>query len=347
DFNVWLGRGTVKRNNTFDESSIAELNLCIKQERTYFTDANIEYDEAIGTTYTQRNYFFQNDTINNSLKHVRLFLLPSTLSTSFIIKVQDDRILPLPDHLVKIQRFYPGTGGFETVQIVRTDDNGQSVGFFEVETVDYRFIVSVNNTLLLTTEKQKVKGESVPFTLTFTIGVDLGAPWQPYENITDLVFTLSHNKTTDLVVFQYEDLSGEFTSSNLIVQRLNSSFENVVICNRISTQAAAILSCDLSGNQTGSYVARGFITRTEEFLAGQLPFSIEDFTELLGLYGVFLGWFIILVSAFAFKFNEIAGIVMINLSIIFVNLIKLVSFGLVFITAIMAASIVIIIILEK
>ena len=60
-----------------------------------------------------------------------------------------------------------------------------------------------------------------------------------------------------------------------------------------------------------------------------------------------MAFFIIFISSFAFKFNEIAGIFMINAAIIFVNLIGLVSFGMLSITAIIAVSIVIAAVIEK
>ena len=60
-----------------------------------------------------------------------------------------------------------------------------------------------------------------------------------------------------------------------------------------------------------------------------------------------MGWFIILISAFAFKFNEIAGIILVNVAIIAVNLIGLVTFGIGFISAIIAISIIILVVLER
>ena len=349
-FNFWLGTGTVKRNNSISESSISSLQLCLSPTtETLFLDGTIEYDEASGTNYTTRNYFFQTDEINNVSQDIRLGLLLSEDSTSFILKVQDRDILPVSDVLIFTQRFYPGEGIFKTVQVSQTADNGATVGFFETETVEYRFILKQNGTTVLTTNKQKIVGESVPFTLNFTIGLDEGAAWEPYEEIDDLDSDVFFNKTSNIASFTYLDTSGDFELARLIVEKVNASgLQNTVICSETSVQSSATITCNLTGNSTGQYIMRGIITRISVAqLVDQESFAIEDFSTIAGRLGLFLGWFVILISVFAFKFNEVAGIILINLAIIFVNLIGLIAFGYVFISAMIAISIIILVVLER
>ena len=349
-FDIWLGTGSIKRNNNFSDSSIIEKTLCISpSEETFFVDAQIEYNEPANITYVTRNYYFQNDTISNVSQDIFLYLLKSSFSTSFILKVQDDNLLPLEDHIIIIQRFYPGEDLFRTVQIAKTSENGKTIGFFETEIVDYRFIIKLNGQTLLTTTQQKIVGEVAPFTLTFTIGLDLGKPWKALENLTNLDFSLIFNKSTNVVTYTYVDTSGNFTLGTLIVQKQNFSFStNTNLCSLNSFQASATLTCNLTSNGTGTFVAKGFITRGSiETLVSQINFIIESFLEVVGMLGVLLAWFLILISSFAFKFNEIAGIFMINATVIFVNIIGLVSFGMLAISALIAASIIIVVVMEK
>ena len=65
------------------------------------------------------------------------------------------------------------------------------------------------------------------------------------------------------------------------------------------------------------------------------------------MLGLFLGALIILVCAFAFNFNEIAAIVLINVAVIFVNFMGLIKFGNVFVTAMVGVSIIIIAVMER
>lgn len=349
DFEVWFGGGGVKRSNSFSNSSSTEFPLCISPTtQNYFTDATIEYsDVQNSTTYDTRNYFFQQDIINSTLQSIPLFLLDSDDSTSFILKVQDTNLLPIVDALIIIERFDPGTGTFSVVSIAKTDDNGQTVGFFKTETVDYRFIIKKNGVTLLETSQQKVVPETAPFTLTFTVGVDEGAPWEKFEDLSNLTSALLFNSTTGNVTFTYIDTSNLFTLSRLTLQRNNASGTNLIVCDVNSAQASATLTC-ATGNVTGTYTASAFITRgTDVFLVAQQLFSIDTFATIVGLLGVFLAWFVILISGFAFKFNEIAGIVLMNLTVIMVNLVGLVDFGFLFIFGMMGVSIMIMVLLKR
>ncbi len=349
-FDFWLGTGTVKRNNSISESSISSLQLCLTPAtETLFLDGTVEYDEATGTNYTKRNYFFQDDQINNISEDIQLGLLLAENSVSFILRVQDRDILPVADVLIFTERFYPGEGIFRTVQVSQTDDNGRTIGFFETETVEYRFILKQNGVTVLTTNKQKIVGDSVPFTLTFTIGDDEGAAWETFEPIEDLVSDISFNKTSSIVSFTYLDTSGNFQLSRLIVEKVNASgLQNTIVCSKTSVQSSATITCNLTGNSTGHYIMRGIITRDGvATLVEQESFEIEDFSTIAGRLGLFLGFFIILISVFAFKFNEVAGIILVNIAMIFVNMMGLINFGYVFISAMVAISIIILVVLER
>ena len=352
-FEIWLGSGSEKRINSFSNSSAEEVNLCISPNKTYFTDAQIEYNEPLNISFVTRNYFLQNSLIDNTIQHIPLYLLNSTKSTTFILQVQDDNLLPLVDYVILIQRYYPGEGVFRTVQIAKTDDEGKTVGFFEAETVDYRFIIQKDGETLLVTNQQKIVGTSIPFTITFTIGGDLGVPWSDLEELDLLTQTLIFNNTNNVVTFTYSDLSGNFSSGRLFVEKQNiSGLQNEVICNINTVQSSAILLCDVGNittNDTGTYTAIGLITRSgeDEEIINSINFQITTMASIAGLLGVLLGWFVILISAFAFKFNEIAGIFMINITVIFVNIIGLVDFGILAISALIAVSIIIGSVLER
>ena len=57
--------------------------------------------------------------------------------------------------------------------------------------------------------------------------------------------------------------------------------------------------------------------------------------------------FLILISSFMFKFNEIAGIWAITITVFLVNLMGLINFGGVFVTAILGVAIILTWIMEK
>ncbi|KKN03018.1 hypothetical protein LCGC14_1111940 [marine sediment metagenome] len=348
-FDIWVGTGEFKKTINITKTNIDSVVLCISPDDNYFIDGEIEYDQTGASNFTQRNYFFQNDTINNTIiQNISLGLLDGSLSTTFILAAQDGDLLPFPNILIYTERFYPGLDEFRIVQVAKTDDNGRSTGFFKTETVDYRFRIKANGTTLLLTEIQKVVGESVPFTLTFTIGADEGPSWDGFEEVDDLDGTLLWNKTSSLLTFTYVDSSADFGFANLIVEKLRGNESNEGICDLTSTETSAIITCNLTGNVTGLYTARAFISRSGvSSLVAQLTFQIEDFSEVIGDLGLFLGWFLILIASFTFRFNELAGIFMVNVAAFAVNYFGLIAFGPVFLSAMVAISIIIAVVLER
>jgi len=343
DFEQWLGGGDVKRQSNFSESSISEQTLCISPEdETFFIDSTIEYDEAGNESlYILRNYYFQNDTISNTTQEIFMYLLQSSSSTTFILKVQDDALLPVPNVLIETNRFYPGLNEFRIVQIAKTDDLGKSVGFFETEIVDYKFIITFNNDTLLETGIQKVIPEVSPFTLTFNLGDPLGEPWSSQIDIENLISTLVWDNTLGVITYTYSDNSTNLTLARLFViqQSLINSSADSTLCDVNSSLDAAVLTCDV-GNTSGFYTASSFITRDSvETLDLQISFQIETLSAIVGLLGLFYGWFLILIASFMFKFNEIAGIWAITITLLLVNIMGLINFGGVFVTAVIGVAI--------
>ena len=344
-FYTWLGSGTIKRNQSFDESSVSELSLCITPiDRTQLVDAQIEYslnDENI--TYVPRNYYFQGNGISNLTQNISLYLLSATESTSFIIKVQDQNFASVSNALVYIQRYYPSDGTFKTVQVAKTDDNGETVGFYQTETADYKHLIIRNGTILLLTNQQKVIGKETPYTLTFTVGDMLDAPWGSYIKNPNIYSVLSYNDTSKIVSFTYIDITGASTLGRLtVIKQSSSNYSKSVICNVSSTEPSATLTCDMSGYD-GTFIAYGYV---ESSITDLLNFIITTARDIFGREGLFMGLFIILVAGFAFIWNPTAGVIAINAAVIFTNLIGFLSVSPIFIFGMIAVSIMAIILLK-
>ena len=347
-FDFWIGGGTVVRNSSL-AVNLTEVTLCLHPNETIKTDANINYDSSVSTDYTDRFYYLNDFVASNVSQDIYMYLLNSSASTSFILKVQDESLLPVTDALIEVHRYYPGTGTFKIVQVSKTDDNGKSIGFFQTETVDYKFIIKKNGVILLETGQQKVVPEVSPYTLTFNTGDPLGSPWEIQEDISSLESTLVWNETSEIVSYVYIDTSGLFSESRLLVVRdsLTNSSNITIMCNESSTLNSATLTCDV-GDEDGFYTATAYINRgAGEVLDRQIGFQIETLSGIVGLLGLFYGFFLILVSAFVFKFNEIAGIWAMTITVFLVNIIGLINFGGVFVTAMIAVAIIITWVMER
>lgn len=348
DFQYYKGSGTVFKNLSISNSSAGEIYLCIHQNTTNKVNAIIAYSAPNATsTYATRNWFYQNYVVRNSTEQVPMSLLKSTASTSFIIQVQGRDLSALPGVLVEPQRCYPGNFN-RTVFKSRTDANGLTVGNFEAETALYQFfITNQSNVLLAVTPCSKVVPTTVPYTLTFQLGDTYASPFSNIDNVTDIDEDLFYNATSNTVTLTYIDTSGQFSSAELIVKSLNyTSTTQSTICDSNNTLSSATLTCNMTG-LSGSFVAQAYVYRTSQILIDQITFDIQTFSSTVGYYGVFLGWFIILICGFAFRFNEIVAIWLINAAVICCNWFGLIYFGKVFVTALLAISIIITAVLER
>ena len=345
-FDTWLGSGSVNRTTSFNEISTADLKLCITPtNRTHYSDAHIEYKfDNENITFIPRNYFFQNKTLTNITEEINLYLLEAEDSTSFIIKVQDQKLSPVTEALVYIQKYYPSDGEYRTVQIAKTDSNGETIGFYETELTDYKHIIIKNGVTLLETASQKVVGKSVPYTLTFTIGTVVGSPWTSFGENLNVNTTLTFDKDTNIVTFNYiENTTDYVTSGRLLVYRSSlTNSTNLIICNVSSTESSATLSCNM-GSYNGTFIAIAYINEGSEKI---IEFTITDARDVFGNDGLFLGMMIILTAGFAMMWNPTAGIISINAAVIFVNIIGLMSVSPIFIFGMISVSIITIILLK-
>ena len=345
-FDNWLGSGSIYRTTSFNEASTADLKLCITPtKRTQYSNVHIEYKfDNENVTFIPRNYFFQNKTLTNITEEINLFLLEAEDSTSFIIKVQDQKLSPVTEALVYIQKYYPLDGLYRTVQIAKTDSNGETIGFYETETVDYKHIIIKNGETLLETASQKVVGKSVPYTLTFTIGTSLGYPWSPFEDNLNVNTTLTFDDDTNIVTYSYIENTTDYVTSGrlLVYQNSLTNSTDLLICNVSSTESSATLTCDL-GSYNGTFIAIAYINGGSEDI---IQFIITDARDVFGDDGLFLGLMIILVAGFAMMWNPVAGIVSINSAVIFVNLIGIITVSPIFIFGMIAISIITMILLK-
>lgn len=346
-FSSWFGSGTVKRSIPTDNLTVSSLDLCISpSNKTYNVDAVIYYDSATPGTYVPRDYNFNQQTFVNVSQNISLYLLPFGSSTSFILYVRDQTLQPVSNAIVEVQRYYPGEDVYRTVQSGRTGDNGKTVGFFVTETVDYRFRVVYNGSEVLLTNKQKIVGESAPFTITLTIGEGSANPLLAFEGVDDLTASLTYDNNTDTVYYTYEDTSGNFTYARLYVEKQNYNSQNTVICDVNSTSAASVLTCNVSAYEEGTFFAQAYISRSPEILEDSIKFIKDLAKDIFGTTGLFLAWFLILTVAMTMIWNPTVGIIGVNATVILVNLIGIASFPPLAIFALIALSITIIILME-
>jgi hypothetical protein len=336
-FNYWLGSGEFYKTLSIANPYINETTLCISPtDENFIVNGIIQYGDN-NLTYTTRNDYLVEATLNNVSQDRDLYLLKNDDSTTFILKVQDFTQTAVAGAYIIIQRYYPGTDTYQTVQVAQTDENGETLGFFKTETVYYSFIINnASGYNLKTTDKQLIFGKTTPYTLIFTVGELIGIPWEEFEDRNGLNTSLVYNNNTKTVGYTYIDANTSFVSSRLYVEKINPSGSPTIICNESSTASSNLLTCDLSAYNESSFKVVGFNTRlisgsNLEVATNVLIIQIDDIIETFGTEGLFWGFIIILTASLTMLYNPIAGLWVMTAATIFVRLIGLAKFGMIWI----------------
>ena len=345
NFLIWANDKNINKSVLFDISNKKNFTFGISPAwANYSYDLTGEYTSA---NYVTRFYYVENGTLNNATQEIGLYDLDTASDTLFIQKVQDTNQFVVSNALINTQRYYPEIDDYKTVQISRTDDNGETSGFYQIETVLYRHIIVKRGITLLTTERQVIVPKTTPYTIIFTIGESLVSSWEIFENLSLFDYYLKWNNVTKIATFYYNDISGSFSNASLFGYWDIPSKGEVLVCSKNSTASSATLTCDLSAYSTGTFIVKAFITRAYPYYIASLRLIITSIQSDMGIVGLFLAFFIILVSGFAFIWHPIAGIWAINLSIIFVTLMGFAAFSPIFIFSMIFVSVILTIILKS
>lgn len=328
-YDFWLGSGSVYRNYS-SSATTNEYTMCINPYNyTFYTTAQIRYGKV---GYVTRDYYFYEESLSNETQKVKLLLLPTGDSTSFIVKVIDSDQLAVANAYVYVYRFDVGTGEYNIAEVSITDSAGATISHFEEDVVDYKVIIMLNGTAVFSGEKQKIYCEEVPCSVTFQLTGDANTIWSDFGDLSQLTHSLTFDSVTNTWNYTYIDASGGIDWARLYVYNLTGDSKNT-ICNTTSTLSAATLLCDVS-DQDGQTYAASYISRSPEILLNLKSAIVKGLKAIFATEGLFLSMFVLLVLGLAGLWNPAVGIFLIVTGMIMLSILGLASFGAVAIWAI-------------
>jgi len=340
-FQYWLGSGSIKKNFSISNSSVENnLPICINPNNlTYYSNTQIQYEKS---GFVKRSHYLINSSLTNTTNNIKLYLLNSSSSTSFIINVIDSFQFSIVDAYVYIQRYYPGTGVFHTIEMAKTDSSGNTVGHFEAETEDYKVLIFKDGTLLYESDKAKVFCGETPCTLNFQTEAAIPTTWINTGDLANLIWSLTYNEATKIWTYTYIDTSGTTKWGRLLVYTEDGN-SKTIICNNSDTSSAATLTCNVT-NYEGTIYAKAYISRSPEILVWSESVIKRVVKAIFGMEGVFWAMMILLTIGLVGIWHPTISVIMMIVGIILINFLQIASFG---ITTIMGITIIGIIILME
>ncbi len=220
--------------------------VCINQ-----TLNNTNYRMDVVTRYFSTDrvkefHHIQNFTLNNNTipQNINLFDLLTVDSQRFLITFKDGNFLPVEDALIDIQRKYIADGVFKSVEITKTDENGQGVGHFDLEGVLYTITVIKNGVVLATFDNIAVICQDVVIgdcrIALDSVPTSTGFPaWNTLDN---LLYTMIFNVSTRTIIATFVVVDGS-TSTVILNATKFDRFSNETICDDTLTSSAGTLTC--------------------------------------------------------------------------------------------------------
>lgn len=232
---------------TYDLTNEYTFRTCIYPDNFNYTlYAYFQYEETNGNGKLER-YYIENATINNVTQQVYMYNFNDTTDLSELNAISYTYYYsPYIDIIGKLQRFYPGENLWRTVQIDKTDEDGQLLFWVYQNTHDYKLLwEDAGGSLDATSPLKFICDSSTECEVAFTLQDPSSA-----DNYAGMDYSYSYNNATGIVSFSWTDSNNLVTSVNLLVQQIASN-GFVDICDTTTASSSGTIICnvsDYSGN---------------------------------------------------------------------------------------------------
>ena len=283
------------------------------------TTENYQLDATNKYTSDPREIEYHNiqgfNLTNSSIpQNIILFDLLTADSTEFQITFKDSSFVVVEDALINVNRQYVSEGVFKTVELPKTDSNGQTVVHLVEKDIVYNFIVIKNGILLGTFNNLIAFCDDATTGACFITLNALGANTQPfnYDESIQLFSSFDYNQTSRVLQFTFVTTDG--TSKNVSLNTIKmDQLGNTTACGQTLISSSGTLTCtipDSFGNETiiTNIFVDGTLTITN-YIRAASPFDIGDI-------GYFLAWFLILSLALMFSESKIGTVIGVLMGVI-------------------------------
>lgn len=276
---------------SFSGNSTGNIAVCLPagtmNSTSFRLDAQASY---VSENYSSEFHHIQNYTLSNATanQNISLFDLLSVDSTEFLITFKDASFIPVEDALIDITRKYVSEGLFRSVEVPKTDENGQAQGHFDTQGVIYTIIVSKNGAILATFDDVTISCQNPSLE---DCELNLNAftsttPLQDFQEYAGITYTLNFNRSTRTVTSTFTTTDGS-SRTILLNTTVFNAYNNITACSDTLTSSSGTLTCiipTIIGNTT--VITKLFSGST---LVAQALFSLEESpSDIFGQTGIIL-----------------------------------------------------------
>ncbi len=268
------------------------LSIDLTNDTIYTIDSTVKYSSL--ADYVIEYYNIQNFLLKNSTapQEINLFELLAADSTDFQITFKDSNFVAVEDALIHINRQYVSEGVFKTVEIPKTDSNGQTIAHFVQNDVIYDLVVTKQGEVLGTFNNVIAFCEDATVGQCFIAlnALSSNLPVFDYDAEVGLSFDFTYNETSRILLFPFTTTDGSVKNVSLNGIKLDM-LGNSSICGDSLISASGTLTCIVPasvGNETiiidifvdGDLKIQNYISAGTEFDVGDAGYFLLFFLVL-------------------------------------------------------------------
>lgn len=279
----------VTLNTTRSLTNVNTSQWCIYPNGMNFTvDFWAEYDSA---TYGQFSYYTDDTFLNNVSHDINLYMANGT--SQIIYTVTDNNDDAVEDAYIAVLQYNPTTGNYEQVQVLRTDYLGVAVGRAVLNTVWYKFIITVDDVIRLETSGTKLTDTTKTFILPATFDFI-----SRFDDMLGVQSSLTFNNETGNFLFTYTDPSSTISAGCLRVIRRNARGDTLINDSCVSATSGSITVNIGTNDGQNTYIGSGYVHFDDEFTLRTLSIQLGQLMKEFGFEGIFLGFFFVITLSF-------------------------------------------------
>ena len=319
------GELIVNFSQLYDEVNPAQV--CLNIFPTDFRlDAQARYtaDDYVTEFNNIRNGSLTNATIP---QNINLLVLLATQSTEFLITFKDQEFLPVANALIDITRKYVSEGVFKTVEIPKTDTNGQTIAHFDLDNVIYTIIVSKEGSILATFANVAVvcEDETIGDCKLNLNALATGPAFSNFNQTGGLSFVMSFNRSARTISTVFSTVGAGVQTVQLNGTKFDR-FGNTSVCSNTLTSSSGTLTCVIPGVEGNLTVVAELFTNGQLVTTNYYTIQISA-RDVFGGSGYFLLFFLMLTIPLLFATSTIGVVIGVILGLIFAILLNIYSGG--------------------
>jgi len=331
----------------FDEDAVENVDICIYPMWAWYS-ANSTIYYKNDTDFSPRYYYLsEHDLSNTSVENISLYLLDSGDGSSIYIKIVDEDYIPVKGATVKAQRFYVDTNEFLTIEQGTTGETGHTLFHLVEETVDYKFIIELDGSVVKNTQTMRILCLDDPCVIEFQLEGETTKLFDRWTEIDDLEYAWTYNNDTYMVSFTWSDTSGGTQSIRLEGFRDNN-VTNVVICNSTTASTSGTLTCNVSAYTDGFVTLKAWRTTEDSTtIISSISLSLKQLWRLFAEDGPFWASILILTFSFIGIWNAPVAVAIVILSTIALYFLNWMNFSILMVAGVALLGLMVLALLRR